>query len=956
MSSSHYILEDFTYSLAACSPKVDLDDILTIVKSSQQPTIAVVNSKESPIGIVNGHRLLAFLVKKCLSLSELTDENTSKAKTLQDNTQQTLLIDREQMGDRFSDFVHTFELTEWIEPIVRLKSDLSREEILSYFEKEIAANMEQKNYIVVDPEGKLLGLLDTFRLSQWLFFHPTKFDRSLQSRRQLSGFITESLPFGQKVNKKPLLDLSIFNLIESIPIPLMLQIKSGKALYKNKYWREQVKSSKISNTLKNNNFVNSIINPLQQFEPNNNQQIIKEELTPYCQKGNYYLSPYFANLSPQPITFESPNILDIVSQKLISNSVYLEQDNQQSSLVLALDLLSSLVEKNDSQETWQYIKLPLNLTDYQLSTEDLPSQAFLIVAIDTKNTEKNNQDKFTKNTELFKLNHLKDKFLAGIGHELKSPLTAIIGLSNLLKEQKLGQLNQRQIRYAELIYRSGRQLMKIVNDMLELTYLSTGKLKLNLESIKIKSLCEEVYQKVLTRLEESNKLEEKDRIQPQCKLSIEPGLDIVVADEVRLRQILIYLLDNALKFTQIEETRLSQLERSIGITINHWSNWIAVTIWDNGNVIPEEAQHLLLEQCFPSENPLDYHYQDTGLGLILAQQLARAHGGDISFLSHFSQGNKFTVLLPSSAQQISPKITSNSPSISSLRQSLELSYQNYQNKQQLREYAIAPKNNKQNLLVLVIESVVAQINELDVKLRELGYYPIIARTDTEALYKARQLQPSKILLNPYLSTSSNTDILSLLKSDSRTCKIPVFLIVANQEKQRTSYSQADGLLTLPIELKKLRKLIPSVKKEYFWKQKRLTILHLYPESEVTSNLKITRNSDLNFALNEHLSGLNHRVLEADSLEQGELLARIWQLDAIVLDGRVLKEPLKYLRSLRESENLSSLPLITLDAQTTEAANLTKGLSVFPCLLPEEESNLANLVQVIQIAAGIDSNQ
>ena len=132
-------------------------------------------------------------------------------------------------------------------------------------------------------------------------------------------------------------------------------------------------------------------------------------------------------------------------------------------------------------------------------------------------------------------------------------------------------------------------------------------------------------------------------------------------------------------------------------------------------------------------------------------------------------------------------------------------------------------------------------------------------------------------------------------------------------------------------------------------------MHLYPESETTSNLKITHNADLNFALHEHLSGLNHRVLEADSLEQGELLAHIWQIDAIVLDGRILQEPLRYLRSLRKSASLSSLPLVTLDAKTTEAANQINGLAVFPCLLPQKESNFANLVQVIQIAAGIGKN-
>ena len=955
MSDSRHILEDFTYPLSACPPKADLDRLLTILQSSQYPHIAIVNDRELPIGIVNGNRLLTFLIRQCSSMAKLEDENIAQVKTSLDNKEDTISPFETQISDLCEALVHSFELTPWMEPIVTLKSDLSREKIHSYFAREISVKLDRQNYVVVDSEGKLLGLLDSFRLTQWLFFHPTKVDYSSRQQRK-TAHLRANNPLGEpKLAKKPLLNLPLFDLIEKIPVPLMLQTQTGKALYKNKYWQEQIRINQISHPLEIHDFVNSLVSFLEQIKTEKNQQNIKNELTPYCQKGNYYLAPSFANLSPKTITFESIDILNTVVQEPSISSVSWQKEEKKKSSFLGLYLQSLLAEKYNDVK-WQYIKIPLDLGHDQLSRENLPKYIWLFVAIDISQQEKLKQDQFSQELEFTKINHFKDEFLASIGHELKSPLTAIIGLSNLLKKQKLGELNQRQIRYAELIYRSGRQLMKIVNDMLELTYLSTGELKLNLEYIHIKALCEEAYKQALTGLEDTNNLEKQEQIKTKFQLNIKQGLDIIVADRVRLRQILIYLLDNALKFTQIDQVKLSKLEKNIGISINRWSSWIAITIWDNGNGIAEEEQHLILEQYLPSENYLDRYCHNKRLELILTQQLARAHGGDISFISHIGQGNKFTVLLPSYYQQISSATPPNLPSISSLRQSLELSYKNYQHRQLSSELAIAPESKQQNLLVLIIESVVARIKELDIKLRELGYYPIIARTDTEAFYKAKQLQPSNILLNPHISQSSSLDILSLLKSDPHTNKIPVFLMVTSQEKQDISYSQADGLLTLPIELEKLRELISSISKEYSWTQKRLTILHLYPESEVTSNLKITRNSDLNVALNEHLSGLNHRVLEADSLEQGELLSRIWQLDAIVLDGSILQDPFKYLSSLREIGNLSSLPLITLDAKTTEAANLIEGLSVFPCLLPEEKNNLANLVEVIQIAAGIESNQ
>ncbi|NJO21227.1 MAG: HAMP domain-containing histidine kinase, partial [Spirulinaceae cyanobacterium RM2_2_10] len=105
-----------------------------------------------------------------------------------------------------------------------------------------------------------------------------------------------------------------------------------------------------------------------------------------------------------------------------------------------------------------------------------------------------------KNADLIQLNRLKDEFLACISHELKTPLTAVMGLSSLLKDRKLGDLNARQQRYAQLIYQSGRQLMSVVNDILDLTRLETGQLQLNLEPVKLVTVCERAYQQAQLKL------------------------------------------------------------------------------------------------------------------------------------------------------------------------------------------------------------------------------------------------------------------------------------------------------------------------------------------------------------------------------------------------------------------------------------------------------------------------
>lgn len=131
----------------------------------------------------------------------------------------------------------------------------------------------------------------------------------------------------------------------------------------------------------------------------------------------------------------------------------------------------------------------------------------------------------------------------------------------------------------------------------------------------------------------------------------------------------------------------------------------------------------------------------------------------------------------------------------------------------------------------------------------------------------------------------------------------------------------------------------------------LTILCIYPEPEAI-DFEIERDEfqiDLKSCLNHSTQELvRHRIISADSLEQADTLARIWQLDVVILDGYQIAQPETYLRSLGKSQHLSNLPLITLDAKTTEAAN-QQGLNVYPCLLPAQHRSVEDLLQVIEIA-------
>jgi signal transduction histidine kinase/CheY-like chemotaxis protein len=545
-------------------------------------------------------------------------------------------------------------------------------------------------------------------------------------------------------------------------------------------------------------------------------------------------------------------------------------------------------------KTWRLLSVPLNLAgNYPFI--DQGSEVWLLLANDITEQQQYCQELAVKNADLVHLNRLKDEFLACVSHEFKSPLTAVIGLSNLLREQKIGELNPRQSKYADLIYRSGRQLMSLVNDLLDLTRLETGQLKLTLTRIRIDRLCQRVYDIIV------DKYPQRLDLASIYSLEIESGLDYLVADEARLQQMLGHLLDNAVKFT-IDGGNL-------GIKVNRWENWLAFTVWDTGIGIPEESQHLIFQKFQQLESPFTRQFEGAGLGLVLAQKLARCHGGDLSFVSKATQGSEFTLLLP-----LHPQVS--------------------------EQEQPSPQR-----LVLVVEANPQVIEQFVDRLNELGLKAIIARTGTEAIEKARQLKPRCIFLNPNLPLLSGWDVLTLLKSHPQTKEMKVIITAPDSDRNRSEQQGADSFLVPPITAAALQACLNLSVSPVPSRKRRTapTLLRLHGNYAPS----LSELSSFGWIWNNQLVRENYRFIEADSWEQAELLASVWEVDAILIDSSIAEDLFSYLQDLSKSETLANLPLVTLDVAVTEVANQIPGLAVFPCLAPPTENRIEQLLKVIE---------
>ncbi|HCF30406.1 MAG TPA: hybrid sensor histidine kinase/response regulator, partial [Cyanobacteria bacterium UBA11049] len=748
MAKTKYILRDFIATVPSCVQTTPLAIVVNMLSQGQSDRAVVLDRQQYPIGVLQMRRLMPQLMQLFTS------------------------------GDL--ETKHLWDVAEsLVEPIGTLPVDLDLEEFKSYLNSHQEQIDTTNEWALIDSEGKYVGLLESNRLWKVLAFPEQEIDREPPDR--LVEMLAQN--YGIELYK---LDLLV-QLLERLPLPLMLQTGKGEAIAQNPAWGQQF------GTLSDPEEVSLEV-----------EAILKTGLRSQKKAGD----------AGGEIPIQNPLATrgrDTATNESLSHC---KLGNQPGTCIC------SWPGQNGQERVWQFLKIPLPMTVNSNRPED--EQIWLLLANDVTEQQQMASELAAKNADLIQLNRLKDEFLACISHELRTPLTAMLGLSTLLKDQALGQLNERQVRYARLIHENGRHLMSVVNDILDLTRMETGQMELTLEPVGIRKVCDRAIEQARAAMQPktsqaatlAGKKLTDNFTDHRFTLLIEPGLESIVADELRLRQMLIHLLANAFKFTE--------LGGEIGLRVSYWAGWIAFTVWDTGIGIPEHQQHLIFQKFQQLENPLNRQFEGTGLGLVLTRALARLHGGDVSFLSQEGKGSQFTLLLPPNPPNKKAGGSGGAggewetegaggaiPDRASSRSSRK-PYARVARKSIIQNSSRHLPNSENccnNHLVLVVEAAPRFIEELTEQLTSLGYWVVIARSGTEALEKARRLQPGAILLNPLLPLLSGWDVLTLIKSDAATNQIPVIVTTTRAEKDRVFSNRADEFLSLPVKRQVLQKLM-----------------------------------------------------------------------------------------------------------------------------------------------------
>ncbi len=230
---------------------------------------------------------------------------------------------------------------------------------------------------------------------------------------------------------------------------------------------------------------------------------------------------------------------------------------------------------------------------------------------------------------------VKNDFLAIMSHELRTPLNSMIGFSELLKQKIAGKLSDKQERYVDNIISSGKHLLELISDLLELSRIQAGKVALAMEKISVPATIDETLILIKERASKHNVLIKKE---------FDPALEFMEADKQKFKHILFSLLDNAVKFSKMEGG-------TVTITTKKERDMVKISVSDTGIGIKEEDAGKLFMVFQPIDSGEAKAYGSTGLGLAISKLFVELHGGRIWAESRYGEGSTFTFLLPIEAKK-----------------------------------------------------------------------------------------------------------------------------------------------------------------------------------------------------------------------------------------------------------------------------------------------------------------
>jgi signal transduction histidine kinase/CheY-like chemotaxis protein len=406
-------------------------------------------------------------------------------------------------------------------------------------------------------------------------------------------------------------------------------------------------------------------------------------------------------------------------------------------------------------------------TVLEIRHNPLPEGGIVVIYSDVTERKRYEETLTAARDQAEAMSRTKSSFLANMSHELRTPLNAIIGLTDMMVSNAPRFGTEKAAEPLRRVNRAGKHLLDLINQVLDLSKIEAGKLDLNLETVKIPPLTDEVVG-TARGLAEQN----KNRLVVECASDIAP----LLVDPLRLRQILLNLLSNACKFTKDGEVSLHVTPVSV-----EGRNWVDFAVADTGIGMTPEQVNRLFEEFVQADQTTARNYGGTGLGLAITRKLCRMMGGDTLVTSEIGKGSTFVARLPASPATPAPiDLPADAPD------------------------EPVPSGD----CVLVIDDDLTARELIANHLRGAGFAVVTAAGGREGLKRAEELHPIAITLDVLMPDIDGWTVLAALRGNPDLADIPVVMATITDDQQHKGMTfGAAGYLTKPIDRDRLIALL-----------------------------------------------------------------------------------------------------------------------------------------------------
>ncbi|HVS08308.1 MAG TPA: response regulator, partial [Planctomycetota bacterium] len=518
-----------------------------------------------------------------------------------------------------------------------------------------------------------------------------------------------------------------------------------------------------------------------------------------------------------PVLFEGriKAVLELASFERFSptHEVFLDQ------LAESIGIVCNTIEANMRTENLlkqsQSLAQELQLQQQELknTNQELKEKAKLLadqnVEVERKNQEVEQARKALeeKAEQLALTSKYKSEFLANMSHELRTPLNSLLILSDQLVRNQERNLSPKQIEFARTIHDSGKDLLALINDILDLSKIESGTVTVDVEELKLFEL-HDYIDRTFKHVAESRGLD--------FLVEMEPGLPKALHTDVkRLQQVLKNLLSNAFKFTEQGHVRVRMAPADTGWnkdieTLARARRVFAFSVSDTGIGIQPDKQQIIFEAFQQADGSTSRRYGGTGLGLAISREISRMLGGDLKLESVPGMGSTFTLYLPDTApppratrKSVSELAAPASEAPAPLPAPMPVVARD-----QVHDDREGLAKGERSILIVDNDASFARFL-LDLA-RQKGFKGLVTSQGVAALDLARRFQPTAITLDLRLPDVDGWTVLSHLKTGLDTRHIPVHVVSTDDEPQRALQGGAVGFVGKPVERARLEELFDEV--------------------------------------------------------------------------------------------------------------------------------------------------